>query len=129
MQDSLGDSNAYTQYFHEFVLAIEEDPVLMDTLRVVKEGTLIYEGIRYSNNINETGSWNSRLCLVLDTEILFAIGGYNSILYQAMYSELDKYLKEINRGSAINAPKIRLCYFAETKKKGSLTHIRYFLID
>lgn len=117
LQDSLGDSNAYTQYFHEFVLAIEEDPVLMDTLRVVKEGTLIYEGIRYSSNINETGSWNSRLCLVLDTEILFAIGGYNSILYQAMYSELDKYLKEINRGSAINAPKIRLCYFAETKKE------------
>lgn len=117
LQDTPENSTRYTQYFHEFILSIEDDDNLMQILRQVKEGTLIYEGIRYSSNINETGSWNSKLCLVLDTEILFAVGGYNSTLYQAMYSEVNKYLKEINKGCSDNGAKIRLCYFPETKKE------------
>lgn len=117
LQDAIEESSAYTQYFHEFVLSIEDDVTMMEILQNVKEGTLIYEGIRYSGNISETGSWNSKLCLVLDTEVLFAIGGYNSSLYQAMYLELDEYLKEINRGCPRNSPKISLCYFPETKRE------------
>lgn len=117
LQDTLGSNNAYTQFFHEFVLSISDNVQLMDTLNNVKEGTLIYEGIRYSGNLSEVGSWKTELNLILDTEILFAIGDYNSVLYQDMYSELEKYLEEINRGYPVNAPKIRLSYFLETKQE------------
>lgn len=117
LQESLGNSDAYTQYFHEFVLAIEDDHNKMEVLQNIKEGTLIYEGICYCSNVNETGAWQSKLQMVLDTEILFAIGGYNSSMYQDMWSELDKYLKEINRGCPAGIPKIKLTYFSETKQE------------
>lgn len=117
LQDSLGITDAYTHFFHEFILSIEDDRSLMEVIETVKEGTLLYEGMRYSSNMAETGSWNSKLCLVLDTEMLFALGGYNSSLLQSMFLELMAFIKEINRGSTINTPKIKMSYFSETKNE------------
>ena len=117
LQGNLSENEQLNQYFHEFILSIENNPELMETLNSVKEGTLLYEGIRYSNNLGEIGHWKTKLNLILDTEILFAVGGYNSKMQQDFYAELDKYIKEINRGCAIRNKKINLFYFAETKKE------------
>lgn len=116
LQDNPHDEIS-NQYFHEFILTISRDDVQMQTLNQVKEGTLIYEGIRYSSNISEIGSWNTRLNLFLDTEILFAIGGYNSDMYQDMYAQLQKYFDEINRGCPLGKQKIQLWYFPEVKRE------------
>ena len=117
LEDNTKESGGYTRYFHEFILSLEKDASMMKTLKEVKEGILLYEGIRYSSDLGQVGSWNSNMNLVLDTEILFAIGGYNSSMYQEMYTELDSYLNEINRGCPSNAPKIKLSYFPETKNE------------
>lgn len=115
LQEQENNSDIMTQYFHEFILSVENDYEKMETIKLVKEGMLLYEGIRYSSNTNEVGTWKTNLNIILDTEILFAAGGYNSEMYQTMYQELEKYLREINRGCPANAPKIRLSYFQETK--------------
>ncbi|MCC2826449.1 hypothetical protein LK511_05845 [Faecalicatena orotica] len=117
LQEQEENGDILTQYFHEFILSIETDKEKMEILNIIKEGTLLYEGIRYSSNINESGSWKTYLNIILDTEVLFAVGGYNSAMYQEMYQELEKYLKEINKGCPVNAPKIKLSYFSETKQE------------
>lgn len=121
IQDSIGEGDDYHQLFNEFILSIERDGEKLEILNLIKEGTLIYEGIRYSGNISEVGSWKTDLCLVLDTEILFAIGGYNSIMYRDLYSELEKYIFEINRSTRKRTGKITLAYLPET-----LQEINYY---
>lgn len=115
LQESMGFSEKYSRFFAEFILSIEEKDELREILKNVKEGTLIYEGIRYSDSIAERGSWTSTLNIVCDTEILFAIGGYNSTLLKDLYKDLEKYVKEINSGS--RERKINLLYFEETESE------------
>lgn len=116
LQDSVGRDDSLTQFFHEFILSIEDDSNEMEILNAVKEGTLLYEGLRYCS-ISESGSWKTNMNIILDTEILFAIGGYNSEMYQDLYLELEKYLKEINRDCPSRNPRIQLSYFEETKNE------------
>lgn len=117
LQDELENNDKINQYFHEFILSIATNDAQMETLNQIKEGILLYEGIRYSSNLSEMGSWKSKLVLFLDTEILFAIGGYNSMMYQDQYTELNKYIQEINRGCTSANKKIKLAYFPENKKE------------
>lgn len=117
IQDSAGSSDEYNQLFNEFILAFEGDSEKLEILSTIKEGTLIYEGIKYSGNINETGSWKTKLNLILDTEILFAIGGYNSKMYQELFSELHKYIKEINSAGKYYEEKISMFYLPETRQE------------
>lgn len=117
LQDEIENSDKINQYFHEFILSIASNEEQMETLNQIKEGILLYEGIRYSSNLSEIGSWKSKLVLLLDTEILFAIGGYNSVMYQDQYNELNKYIREINRGCTSANKKIKLAYFFENKKE------------
>lgn len=114
LQDGDGTEDSLSQLFYEFILSIENDAEMMKILKAIKEGTLLYEGLRYCS-ISEIGAWNTNLNIILDTEILFAVGGYNSMMYQELYKELDKYISEINRGN--KKTRINLYYFAETKKE------------
>lgn len=117
LQDQSEGNDKINQYFHEFILSIAGNEEQIETLNHIKEGMLLYEGIRYSSNLSEIGSWKSKLVLFLDTEILFAIGGYNSMMYQEQYNELNKYVQEINRGCTVTNKKIKLMYFPENKKE------------
>lgn len=117
LEDDIENSDKTNQYFHEFILTISTNEKQLETLNQIKEGILLYEGIRYSSNLSEIGSWKSKLVLFLDTEILFAIGGYNSVMYQDQYTELNKYIREINRGCTSANKKIKLAYFPENKKE------------
>ena len=117
MQDSVGASDEHNQLFNEFILSFEGDKEKLEILSTIKEGTLIYEGIKYSGNVSETGSWKTKLNLILDTEILFAIGGYNSEMYQELFSEMYKYIKEINSSGKQREEKINMFYLPETMQE------------
>ena len=101
------------QYFNNFMLSIEDNEELKDILIDLKEGVILYEGIRYCGDLSELGSWKTNLILVCDTEILFSLCGYNDEASQESCKQLEKYIKEINK----KGKKISLCYFPETREE------------
>ena len=107
-------NDTLTTYISEYVVEKENDTKICSILSHLKEGTVIHEGIRYCDNCSEIHSaWNDILTLYLDTEVLFAIGGYNSNMLQVYCSDFLSYVKELNR-AAKNGSHIILRYFNET---------------
>lgn len=103
--------------YSEFIVSMEDNEEFVDAISQLKEGTIFFEGIRYCDNPSEIGArWKGNMILYLDTEILFALSGYNNSLLQDYSLELLKSIKEINR----NCPRekrIRIKFFESTKKE------------
>ncbi len=101
------------QYFSNFILTIKDNEELMDILSDLKEGVVLYEGVRYCGDLSKLGSWKTKLTLVCDTEVLFSLCGYNDEASQELCVQLEKYIREINRKEKM----ISLCYFPETREE------------
>lgn len=103
--------------YSEFIVSMEGNEEFVDVISQLKEGTIFFEGIRFCDNPSEIGSrWKGNMNLYFDTEILFAVSGYNNSLLQDYSLELLKSVKEINR----NCPKdkrIKIKFFESTKKE------------
>ncbi|WP_026516810.1 hypothetical protein [Butyrivibrio sp. MC2021] len=100
-------------YFNNFILSIEDNEELKDILNDLKEGVILYEGVRYCGDLSELGSWKTNLTLVCDTEVLFSLCGYNDKASQESCAQLEEYIKEINK----KGKKISFCYFPETREE------------
>lgn len=108
----------YTSDINLFLLSIEKNRHILESVKKIKEGNLLYEGIRYCGNPGEIGSWNTDLHIYLDTEILFSLAGYNGETYCNNVGEFFEYVKEINKKQ--NSGKILLWYFTEVKDEFDL---------
>lgn len=88
-------------------------------LRNVREGIILYEGLKYNPNINEIGSWKTNFDIYMETEILFSIGGLNGELFKILLDDLLRYIEEINLSFRRKSSKtrIRMKYFQETKRE------------
>lgn len=93
----LDDSNllAYSEYISGFVIKNKNDVGFKKSLNKIREGVILYSGIKYSN-LSEIGSWRTNLTIYLDTEILFHFAGYNGELFKSLFEDFFKYVKEIN---------------------------------
>jgi hypothetical protein len=112
------DSNGTDKYsclISSFIVENQKNQNFTSNLNAIKEGLILYNGIRYTSNLNELGKWNSELTIFLDTEHLFNATGYNGILYQEIFDDFYKLVKEINLSNKGNSNKkrVELKYFKE----------------
>lgn len=112
----LDNSNGgrYSEYISAYLIKNKRDSNFKKQLNTIKEGVVLYTGIKYNNNINDVGSWNCNLTIYIETEILFRFAGYDGELHKMLFDDFYSYVKEINR----NKPNlIKLKYFREVDKE------------
>lgn len=115
-----GYSEKYSDLISAYVLTKEQDTNFRELLFSIKEGLILYQGINYTADINQLGSWNNDLTIYLGTEHLFNALGYNGILYKEIFDDFNKLVYEINTSPKNVNPKrkkIELKYLEETKNE------------
>jgi len=112
-----GIHDTYTQAISAFIIQKKNDKYFQERLNQIREGLVLYSGIRYTADLNELGHWKNELTIFLDTEILFFFAGFNGKIYEEIFNDFYKLIKEINSGSKENENKIKLKYFDETEKE------------
>ena len=103
----------YGEYISSFIIETQNDPELSTLLKTIKEGVVLYTGIQYNDNLNETGSWNDDFTIYVEQEILFHMAGYNGELYQQLFQDFYGLVKEINQKAHKQLIKIK--YFDSVK--------------
>jgi len=112
-----GVHETYTQVISEFIVKRKNDSEFQERLNQIREGLVLYTGIRYTADLNDLGHWNNEITIFLDTEILFFLAGYNGQIYKDIFNDFYKLVKEINYSSKDSKKKIQLKYFDETERE------------
>jgi hypothetical protein len=103
----------YSKFISAFIVKGKKDTRFISRLNTIKEGIVLYTGIKYNSNLNDLGSWTTELTIFVETEILFHFAGYNGEIYQTLFNDFFDLVKEINSKNQ--------------KKNGKkLIHIKYF---
>jgi len=113
-----GYSDKYSNLISAYIITNERNVNFTEALNAIKEGLILYQGISYTADINELGSWNTELTLYLSTENLFNCLGYNGELFKEIFDDFYKLVIEINSNPKYRNrphPLIHLKYFEETK--------------
>lgn len=109
-----GTSDNYSNHISSYIIKNETDTSFVNNLNEIREGLILYHGIRYTANINELGTWKNNLVIYLNTEYLFSAIKYNGILYKEIFDDFYNLVCEIN---AQDEKKISLKYFPETMEE------------
>ncbi|MCF7902155.1 MAG: hypothetical protein K9M19_01900 [Candidatus Marinimicrobia bacterium] len=112
-------NNEYSNDISAFLLTTQRDISLSKTLNTIKEGVILYTGLKYSPDISDLGSWKTELTIFVETEILFHLAGYNGILYKSIFNDFYSLVTEINQKSAKTLGKklINIRYFPEVREE------------
>jgi hypothetical protein len=116
------DNNSDEKYFKlisSFIIENQDDTIFTKRLNVIKEGILLYTGIRYTADLNNLGSWTTDLTIFLDTEHLFNSTGLNGIVFKEIFDYFFELVYEINNSNKNKGgnKKIHLKYFEENKEE------------
>ncbi|MBR6064054.1 MAG: hypothetical protein IKP54_07870 [Bacteroidales bacterium] len=103
----------YGEYISSFIIETQNDPESSTLLKTIKEGVVLYTGIQYNDNINETGSWNDEFTIFVEQEILFHMAGYNGELYKQLFQDFFGLVQEINQKAHKQLVKVK--YFDSVK--------------
>jgi hypothetical protein len=112
------DENAEIEFsgdIFEFIIQNQDERIFVDQISKIREGIILYSGIKYSSDVSEIGSWKNELVIFLDTEILFDLAGYNGEIFESSFNDLFGFIKEIN--AKAKKPIISLRYFRETTEE------------
>jgi hypothetical protein len=114
-----GYSDKYSDIISSFVISKETEVAFKEELSAIKEGLILYQGINYSNDINQLGSWKDKLTIYLSTEHLFNCLGYNGVLFKEIFDDFSSLVNEINRGHSKEAGNklIELKFLDETNEE------------
>lgn len=107
----------YSEYIGAFIVQCSSDKTLRTQLDTIKEGIVLYTGLKYNSSLNDLGSWNTQITIFIETEILFHFAGYNGELFRILFNDFFTIVNEINSQS-INKEgrkRIHLKYFLEVK--------------
>lgn len=110
-----GVNEPFTQEISAFIIHNKNNIDFKERLNDIKEGLVLYTGVRYTADLNELGKWNNELTIYLDTDIIFNFAGYSGDIYKDIFNDFYNLIKEINHGA--NSKRIRLKYFEETEKE------------
>lgn len=118
-----GVNDKYSKYISAFVIKNQSDSEFTSNLNLIREGVILYQGIKFTADINELGKWNSELTIFLSTEHLFSSLGFNGLLYKQIFDDFYNLVREINVSAKNKSGEklINLYYFEETKDE-----INYF---
>ncbi len=110
-------SQEYSDYISAYIVKEKQNANFTKQLNTIKEGVVLYTGLKYNSSLNELGSWNNELTIFLETEILFHFAGFNGRLYQILFNDLFSLIKEINQANLKKNNKrlIHLKYFSDVK--------------
>ncbi len=103
----------YADYISAFIIECQNDPIIKEQLKTIKEGVILYTGIKYNDNLAEVGSWKNDFTIYLEQEILFHFVGYNGELYKKLFNDFIELIKEVNKKAKKEV--IRLQYFPEVE--------------
>ena len=103
----------FSDYISAYIVKEKQNENFTKQLNTIKEGVVLYTGLKYNSSLNELGSWNTELTIFLETEILFHFAGYNGQLYQILFNDLFSLIKEINQANL-------------KKNNKRLIHLKYF---
>ncbi|OAV45124.1 hypothetical protein [Lewinella sp. 4G2] len=106
-------SSKYASYIGAFVLECSQELSLFKQMQRIKEGVILYSGLRFNTNLNELGQWKKPILVFLDTEILFHAQGLNGKMFTKQFNDFYDFVKEINSIKKL----VKLCYFPETKRE------------
>ncbi|MEG0984015.1 hypothetical protein [Algoriella sp.] len=112
-----GFSETYSNYISAFVISNEGNTKFQNILANIKEGLILYEGIKYSPDLNELGVWKNKLTVYLGTEYLFNSQGLNGELFNQIFNDFFNLVREINLKNSSSGKTIELKYFSETKEE------------
>ncbi|MEI7475659.1 MAG: hypothetical protein WCK67_12860 [bacterium] len=112
-----GSSEKYSKLISAFLIKNREDTNFTQNLNLIREGVILYQGIRYTADLNELGRWNTDLKIFLSTEHLFNALGYNGSLFQQIFDDFYELVKQINTNTKNKHGEkiVELKYFQETK--------------
>ena len=85
----------YSEYISAFIITHQNDKEFTGKLNLIKEGVVLYSGLKYNENVNEVGSWTTPLTIYVEPEILFHLAGYNGELYKKSESLIAPIQDEI----------------------------------
>ena len=116
-----GYHDKYYAYISSFIISKNSDLDFSKHLNSVREGVILYQGINYTADINNLGSWNNELTIFLSPEHLFNSLGYNGELFQHIFNDFHKLVQDINK-SQIESGKqnkeiIKVRYLSETERE------------
>lgn len=110
IQDT-ANGRKFSEHISAFIIENSEKKDFIEHVQEIKDGSIIESEIRFNNNISETGSWKNEITILLGTEIIFHLAGYNGLVFKKITDEFLSYISEINSG---RKEKIKLRYFNET---------------
>lgn len=112
-----GFSETYSNYISAFIILNEGNSKFYQILSNIKEGLILYEGIKYSPDLNELGTWKNKMTIYLGTEYLFNSQGLNGLLFHQIFNDFFNLVREINIKGSSSGKTIELKYFSETKEE------------
>lgn len=112
-----GFSETYSNYISAFIISNDGNAKFQNILSNIKEGLILYEGIKYSPDLNELGVWKNKLTIYLGTEYLFNSQGLNGELFNQIFNDFFNLVREINSKGSSSGKTIELKYFSETKEE------------
>lgn len=109
----------YSEYISAFIITHQNDKEFTGKLNLIKEGVVLYSGLKYNENVNEVGSWTTPLTIYVEPEILFHLAGYNGELYKKLFDDFYKLVREINTAAlrTRKTPLITIKFFPEVKEE------------
>lgn len=109
-----GSHAKYANHVSSFIIENQHKRDFTKNLNAVREGSVLYNGVRYTPDLNNLNSWKTPLVLFLDTEHLFNAVGYNGTLYGQLFKDLYDLANEVRlKGKRL----ITLRYFDECEKE------------
>jgi hypothetical protein len=73
-------SNQFSADISSFIVRNQNELDLTEHLNAVREGFVLYDGVRHTADLNKIGMWQDGLVVYLDTEHLFnAVGAYSTL--------------------------------------------------
>lgn len=101
----------------QYIIEHDDDTDFIGLLDSIREGLVIYDGMRYADPSNER-TWKTETTFVLDVQYLFSSFGFNSSYHKECFDDFYKLVKFINDGVPYKAgrnKRISLRYFPETR--------------
>lgn len=112
-----GTSDKYFRLISAFIIKNQNNSKFQECLNLIREGLILYQGIRFTADLNELGKWKNDLVIYISTEHLFNALGYNGTLFKQIFDDFHKLVSEINSNSKNKHGEklIEIKYFKETR--------------
>lgn len=112
-----GTQSKYTEKISAFIIKNSKKDGFTINLNLIREGVVLYQGIKYSADLNVSGSWNTDLIIFLSPEHLLNALEYNGTVFRELFDDFHKLVVEVNRSNQTRGvdKRISLRYFPETR--------------